>query len=182
MNDDYKHATMNSYKHARELRGFTAEQVARELGITVKTLSNWETGKTVPSALMVIELCRVYRCSADALLGKATKGSYSPMRIQSLLTIEEAAECAGLPVSRLKELEQGADAPWLDEILDLCVAYDCSAIELLSEEEQASALLAFYQACTYQWRKVVLDNALAAANMSIKEPNVLYMKPRQDSE
>lgn len=58
-----------NYKAARERKGFTAQKAATLLGVSITTLSNWETGKTSPTATMLIELCKLYECTADELLG-----------------------------------------------------------------------------------------------------------------
>lgn len=58
-----------NYKFARERKGLTAQKAATLLGISITTLSNWETGRTSPTAPMLIELCNLYGCSADELLG-----------------------------------------------------------------------------------------------------------------
>lgn len=58
-----------NYKAARERKGLTAQKVATLLGVSITTLSNWETGNTSPTAPMLIELCKLYECTADELLG-----------------------------------------------------------------------------------------------------------------
>lgn len=58
-----------NYKAARERKGLTAQKVATLLGVSITTLSNWETGKTSPTAPKLIELCKLYECTADELLG-----------------------------------------------------------------------------------------------------------------
>lgn len=58
-----------NYKAARGRKGLTAQKAATLLGVSITTLSNWETGKTSPTASMLIELCKLYECTADELLG-----------------------------------------------------------------------------------------------------------------
>ena len=36
------------------------EEAAKELGVSQKTLSNWETGKTYPDQPQIENICRVY--------------------------------------------------------------------------------------------------------------------------
>ncbi len=57
------------YREARERKGLTTQKVATQLGVSITTVSSWENGRTSPTALMVIELCKLYECSADELLG-----------------------------------------------------------------------------------------------------------------
>lgn len=60
---------MGNYHKARELAGLTIEEAAARLGITVSSLTNWESGKVSPPALGIIELCKLYQRTADELIG-----------------------------------------------------------------------------------------------------------------
>lgn len=39
--------------------------VAERLGVTVKTLQNWENGVSAPDAIQFAQLCRIFGCSRD---------------------------------------------------------------------------------------------------------------------
>ena len=41
------------------------EEAAKELGVSQKTLSNWETGKTYPDQPQIENICRVYGVTYD---------------------------------------------------------------------------------------------------------------------
>lgn len=41
------------------------EDAAKELGVSQKTLSNWETGKTYPDQPQIENICRVYGVTYD---------------------------------------------------------------------------------------------------------------------
>ena len=41
------------------------EEAAKELGVSQKTLSNWETGKTYPDQPQIENICRVYGVAYD---------------------------------------------------------------------------------------------------------------------
>lgn len=41
------------------------EEAAKKLGVSQKTLSNWETGKTYPDQPQIENICRVYGVSYD---------------------------------------------------------------------------------------------------------------------
>lgn len=60
---------MNNYRKARERKGYTAQEAATALGVSIATLGSWENGKTYPTAQRLIELCKLYGCTADELLG-----------------------------------------------------------------------------------------------------------------
>lgn len=57
------------YREARERAALTAQQAATQLDISITTLLSWENGKTSPSALKLVELCRLYDCMPNELLG-----------------------------------------------------------------------------------------------------------------
>lgn len=54
-------------KGARVNAGYTQKDAARELGISNKTLSNWETGVSVPNVHQVKALCELYGRKYDEL-------------------------------------------------------------------------------------------------------------------
>lgn len=47
-------------KAARVNAGYTQAQVEKELGFSRSTLTRWESGKHVPSAIKLKQLCRLY--------------------------------------------------------------------------------------------------------------------------
>ena len=55
-------------RQARQRTGMTQEQVAREIHVSRQTISNWETGKSLPDVLSVIALGDLYLVSLDELL------------------------------------------------------------------------------------------------------------------
>lgn len=50
----------NYYKIGREIAGFTQEQASEFLGICVRSLSNYENGKKIPSDEIVLKMVDVY--------------------------------------------------------------------------------------------------------------------------
>lgn len=53
---------------ARVNVGLSQKAVAKELGISNKTLSSWENGDTFPSAKYIGELCRLYNVVYDDII------------------------------------------------------------------------------------------------------------------
>lgn len=43
-------------KHCRNIKGWTQEQLARNLGVSWNTVQRWESGKTSPSPLAMEKL------------------------------------------------------------------------------------------------------------------------------
>jgi len=57
-----------SLKAARVNAGLTLEDVSRETGVSVPTLSKWENYKTFPTARQLKTLCRLYSQSMDDII------------------------------------------------------------------------------------------------------------------
>lgn len=55
-------------KAARVNAGFTQKQAAEKLGVSNKTLSSWEKGKTAPDWTKVSALCELYGRTYDELI------------------------------------------------------------------------------------------------------------------
>jgi transcriptional regulator with XRE-family HTH domain len=47
-------------KKLRKLKGWSQEQVARELGVSLNTVQRWESGRNKPSALAREKLQRLF--------------------------------------------------------------------------------------------------------------------------
>ncbi len=58
-------------KFLRKQRGYSQEQIARKLGVTQGTVSNWENGTAEPSAKKLTALAEIYCVSVDTLMGHA---------------------------------------------------------------------------------------------------------------
>lgn len=54
-----------SLEAARINAGLSQKEVAVSLGVSNKTVSSWENGKTFPSAPMIDALCELYKMSYD---------------------------------------------------------------------------------------------------------------------
>lgn len=50
-------------------RELSREDFAKSLGVTVRTVQNWQNGKTEIPMSKMIQLTRIWNCSADYLLG-----------------------------------------------------------------------------------------------------------------
>lgn len=55
-------------KQLRTDSGKTQEQLAERLGVNHRTVSRWETGRTMPDFTLLIELGRLYGVTVDELL------------------------------------------------------------------------------------------------------------------
>lgn len=57
-----------SFREARKKRHFTQREVAHELGTTRVTVARWECGVTTPKLKTLIQLAKLYECTADELI------------------------------------------------------------------------------------------------------------------
>ena len=55
-------------KDARLNSGLTQEQVAEKIMVSRQTISNWETGKSLPDIVSIINMSDLYQISLDELL------------------------------------------------------------------------------------------------------------------
>lgn len=55
-------------KQLRQENGLTQEQLAEQLGINARTVSRWETARTMPDFALLVELGRRYGVTMDELL------------------------------------------------------------------------------------------------------------------
>lgn len=60
---------MNRIRELREDRDLRQIDVAAATGLDQKTLSNYETGKTLPDSLAIIKLAEFFGVTCDYLLG-----------------------------------------------------------------------------------------------------------------
>lgn len=60
---------MNRIKDLREDADLKQSELAQAVGISQKTLSNYETGKTNPDSYAIIKLAEFFNVSTDYLLG-----------------------------------------------------------------------------------------------------------------
>ncbi len=56
-----------SLEAARINAGLSQKEAAKQVGVNVGTLSNWENGKTAPDIDKFRKLCAVYGCPADLI-------------------------------------------------------------------------------------------------------------------
>ncbi|OOG26975.1 transcriptional regulator [Enterococcus casseliflavus] len=61
-------------KNHRVTQQMSQEEVATKILVTRTSISNWETGKTVPDSLNLLKLSTLYGCSVDELLKKERVG------------------------------------------------------------------------------------------------------------
>ena len=114
-------------KTARKNSGMTQEEVAEKIHVTRVSVSNWETGKTLPDIASLIELSDLYNLTLDELLKgdpkmtekvkKDVKASQSKTRVIIAIAVVSLVFGIAYVVCRFigggaKEFAGGA-APWV---------------------------------------------------------------------
>ena len=64
--------------------GFTQEQLAEAMNVTVGAVSKWESGATTPELSVLLELAALFEVSVDALLGYHVLDSQSEQAVESI--------------------------------------------------------------------------------------------------
>ncbi len=77
----------------RKSLGFTQEQLAERLGITLAAVSKWERGSSEPDLAYIMDLAEIFHVSVDALIGfsmRSTDADAEMERIEELAGKEPA--------------------------------------------------------------------------------------------
>lgn len=61
----------SQFKKVRKEKGFTQKQVAEGIGIAEQNYQQYEYGKVIPSAAILIKLAEFFEVSLDYLVGKS---------------------------------------------------------------------------------------------------------------
>ncbi len=73
-------------KEIRKLRGYTQEQIAEKLSVSLSAVKKWEQDKTDPNTQLFIELADYLDVSLDYLLNRDNKINDIPTLENDLLT------------------------------------------------------------------------------------------------
>ena len=71
-------------KSLRKQHGFTQEQLAEALGVTVGAVYKWESGQSLPEVKLLVEMADLFEVSVDTLLGYDRQAENAERRIQQI--------------------------------------------------------------------------------------------------
>lgn len=71
---------MNQIKNAREKALMSQKEIAISLGVSIPTVSDWESGKKFPSGKNLVKLSKTLGVSTDYLLGLSNKLVLKPKK------------------------------------------------------------------------------------------------------
>lgn len=80
----------------RKEKGLTQKQLAEKLDITDRAVSKWETGKSIPDAALMLDLCKILGISANELLSgeRITMENYQKKAEENLVELQQKANNA----------------------------------------------------------------------------------------
>lgn len=76
-------------KTARDRKGLTQEDLARALGVTRNTVSQWESGETAPKRMRQILVAKVLGIPLHAI---------SPLQVSGITVLDDVQQAVNLPV------------------------------------------------------------------------------------
>lgn len=84
----------------RKEQGITQAQLADRLDITYKAVSKWESGKGLPDALRMIDLCNILKITVNDLLSgeKAEKKNYVNQADDNLVELHKQKQAINMAV------------------------------------------------------------------------------------
>ena len=80
----------------RKEKGLTQKQLAEKLNITDRAVSKWETGKSIPDAAIMLDLCKILGISANELLSgeRIAMENYQKRAEENLVELQQKANNA----------------------------------------------------------------------------------------
>ena len=80
----------------RKEKGLTQTQLAEKLNITNRAVSKWETGKSIPDAAIMLDLCKILGISVNELLSgeRIAMENYQKRAEENLVELQQKASSA----------------------------------------------------------------------------------------
>lgn len=160
-------------RRLRRERGYTQEQLAEALGVTVGAVSKWESGANAPDIAMVAELADFFDVSIDMLMGFEVGGGVERAleRITGLAMDKRFAEAA-------PEMEKAlVKYPNDFRVVRLCASTYClMGVELSDEDAHRRQLELYRRALTLidqntepGFSRWSIENRIAEAHICLGE-------------
>ena len=88
----------------RKEKGLTQASLAEKLGITDRAVSKWETGKSLPDASIMLELCELLEINVNELLTgeHITMDNYKELAESKMLELKQKEENANKRMLRIE--------------------------------------------------------------------------------
>ena len=96
----------NFISACRKEKGLTQAQLAEKLNITNRAVSKWETGKSIPDAAIMLDLCKILGISVNELLSgeRIAMENYQKRAEENLVELQQKANNAPKSLNFLVKL------------------------------------------------------------------------------
>ncbi len=96
----------NFISACRKEKGLTQAQLAEKLNITNRAVSKWETGKSIPDAAIMLDLCKILDISVNELLSgeRIAMENYQKRAEENLVELQQKADNAPRSLNFLVKL------------------------------------------------------------------------------
>ena len=88
------YVTGRTIKELREKRKITQKELSEKIGVSDKTVSKWETGKSMPDSSIMLELCEILGITVNELLSGEviTMENYEKTADENLIALKRKDE------------------------------------------------------------------------------------------
>lgn len=131
-------------KALRRQHGFTQEQLAEALGVTVGAVYKWESGQSTPEVKLLVEMADLFEVSVDTLLGYDRQAENAERRVRQLeqhLTRREFDEALAEAEKALKKYPHHFDV-----VITAAAAYMLACIENDDHAAMERSIILFQRA------------------------------------
>lgn len=98
-------------RELRESKGIQQKELAIDLGVTQPTVSDWESGRKVPSAKNTAKLADYFAVSVDYLLGRADKKEAPTTKEMGIRIPVLGSVPAGIPIEAIEDILDWEEIP-----------------------------------------------------------------------
>ena len=144
-----KHAALKEFgarlQEQRSATSLTQEEVADRLTVSTQTVRNWEAGRTEPSRSDKERLASLYNKPVEWFFREEeaqepmNPGRLKEARVQTGLTLQQAAEAVGTDLNSIWRYEAGRHRPSGPALHALAKLYGKSVEWFFGEEEEPEA-------------------------------------------
>ena len=157
----------------RKSLGFTQEQLAERLGITLGAVSKWERGSSEPDLSYIMDLAELFHVSVDALIGFSMRGTDADTEADRIEALSKT-----LPIETIAAEYERALKKFPNHFRIVCgaaLAYQQIGVVYRKENELKKALELFRHAIDLisqnkdpEMNEVLLRNEIAGCYSSLK--------------
>ncbi|MGM9558392.1 MAG: helix-turn-helix domain-containing protein [Oscillospiraceae bacterium] len=169
-----EHHLPQNIRAMRKARGFTQEQLAEAMGVTVGAVSKWELGQSAPDLSTLMELADFFDASVDALLGYTLRENSAELAAKRIRALRNARRFDEARSEAEKALQKYPNH--FNVVMQSASAYSLSALERDDPVPQRRALALYQHALTLlgqntdpEISEVSISNDIAVLHLALGE-------------